>query len=82
MKTTVDIPKDLFRQLKDKAVREKTTMKSLIQAALRGYLASAKTPHKKFKLKDGSVGGRGIRPGLNESDWSAIRELAYEGRGA
>lgn len=82
MKTTVDIPKDLFRQLKDKAAREKTTMKSLIQTALRGYLASAKTPPKKFKLKDGSVGGRGIRPGLNESDWSVIRELAYEGRGA
>lgn len=81
MKTTVDIPDGLFKQLKNKASRENTTMKALIQAALRGYLAAAKTPPKKFKLKDGSFGGQGIRPGLDESDWAKIRELAYEGRG-
>lgn len=82
MKTTVEIPDALFKQLKTKAVRDNTSMKSLIQAALRNYLAQAQKPTKRFKLRDGSVGGKGIRPGLDESDWAKIRELSYQGRGA
>lgn len=79
MKTTVEIPDSLFRQLKTRAARENTTMKALIQSALRGYLAGEKRLPKKFQLRDASVGGRGIRPGLDESDWATIRALAYEG---
>lgn len=81
MKTTVDIPDGLFKQLKNKASRENTTMKALIHAALRGYLAAAKTPPKKFKLKDGSFKGEGLMPGIEEGNWSQIREMIYEGRG-
>lgn len=81
MKTTIELPDALFKQLKSKASREKTTMKALIQAALRGYLSDAKTPHKKFKLKDGSFKGQGLMPGIEEGNWSQIREMIYEGRG-
>ena len=82
MKTTINIPDSLFKQLKEKASRDKSTMKALIQAALRGYLSDTRKGRKKFKLKDGSVSGEGMMPGLDESDWAKIRELAYEGRGA
>jgi hypothetical protein len=81
MKTTVDIPESLFRQLRDRAGRENTTMKSLIHAALRSFLSTSRRGRTGFTLKDGSVGGQGLAPGLEEGEWRQIRELAYEGRG-
>ena len=33
------------------------------------------------RLRRHSFRGRGLQPGLSESDWAAIRERAYEGRG-
>ena len=81
MKTTVDIPDPLFDELKRTAAREKTTMRRLIDTALRTFLDSRKRPRGRFKLKDGSVAGRGVAPGIREGDWSQIREMIYEGRG-
>lgn len=81
MKTTVDIPENLFGELRERAAREKTTLKALIHAALRSFLASGRKGRSGFKLKDGSVAGRGAASGVAEGNWQQIRELAYEGRG-
>ena len=81
MKTTIDIADGLLEQARQKAAKEKTTLKAIIHAALRGYLANDKTPRKKFKLRDGSVKGEGLMPGIEEGNWSQIRSLIYEGHG-
>jgi hypothetical protein len=81
MKTTVDIPDALFDELKRTAVREKTTMRELIDAALRRFLLERKRPRGGFRLKDGTFGGKGVQPGIREGDWAQLRELIYEGRG-
>ena len=81
MKTTVDISDPLFDELKRTAARERTSLRRLIEAALRSFLAARKKPGGRFKLKDGSVPGKGPAPGVREGDWSHVRELIYEGRG-
>lgn len=81
MKTTVDISDPLFNELKRAAAQERTTLRRLIEAALRAFLKERKRPQGPFKLKDGSVPGRGTAPGVREGDWSRIREAIYEGRG-
>ncbi len=81
MKTTVDIPESLLTQLKRRAAREGTTLRSLINAALRQFLKdSAKAPGT-FKLEDRSAGVGGLAPGVREGDWQQVREIIYEGRG-
>ncbi len=79
MKTTVEIPDTLFRQLKQRAQRENVSMRELIQAALLRFLAPPPEKGKPFKLKDGSFKGNGLVEGV--SGWEQIRDLIYEGRG-
>ncbi|HYE61821.1 MAG TPA: ribbon-helix-helix protein, CopG family [Phycisphaerales bacterium] len=81
MKTTVEISDALFEQLRKRAQKEGATMRELIEAALRAFLTPPPRERKPFRLKDGSVGGRGLQPGVDLSNWSHIRDLAYQGRG-
>lgn len=80
MKTTVEIPDRLLREARATAVRERTTLKALVEEGLRMTLRERKN-FKPFRLRDGSYGKGGLRPELG-NDWSKLRELAYEGRGA
>lgn len=41
MKTTIELPDDLFREAKTLAVRRKTTLKALIEGALRREISPA-----------------------------------------
>lgn len=81
MKTTVDIPDPLFRRLRERAAREDTTLKSLIEAALSEFLAPKRQRPGKYRMKDCSVGGSGLAPGIREGDWEQLRAIIYEGRG-
>jgi Tfp pilus assembly pilus retraction ATPase PilT len=80
MKTTVDIPKDLFEEAKRVAAAERTTLRSLLQEGLRWVLAQRRRP-RKFRLKDCAVSGKGVQPGIREGAWEQIRDLIYQGRG-
>ena len=80
MKTTVDLNDDLFRAAKDQARREKTTLRSLIEEGLRTVLRNRKVSEP-FRLRDASVRGKGLQPGIREGDWEELRARAYEGRG-
>jgi hypothetical protein len=82
MKTTVELADDVFEKLRKRAAADRTTMRSLIDAALRQFLGAGGRPKKRFKLKDGSVRGTGYAPGIREGDWEQIRDILYEGRGA
>jgi hypothetical protein len=80
VKTTIDIADGLFEDARRLARQQKTTLKAVVEASLRKYISEAK-PKARFVLKDGSVGGNGLQPGIREGDWEQIRSMIYEGRG-
>jgi predicted transcriptional regulator len=82
MKTTVEISDALLRAAKRMAAERHTTLRMIIEAALRRHLeVAAEEAHARPRLRRHSFRGRGLQPGLSESDWATIRERAYESRG-
>ena len=82
MKTTIEINDDLFQRIKNLANERDATLKSIIEFALRRFLSEQPQSTKKpFHLRKRSFLGTGIQSGLNEGDWTDIREKTYEGRG-
>ena len=81
MKTTVDITDSLLKQVKKLAAERNTTMKVIIECALRDALAQKKRQRGKFRLVTHTFKGNGLQPGLSWDDWSALRSMIYEGRG-
>ncbi len=79
MKTTVEISDDLLSAAKRIAATRGTTLRDLIERGLRHELADDSGGE--FVLVDGSFTGSGTQPGIDEGDWSTVRELIYEGRG-
>lgn len=77
MKTTIDIRDDLAAQAKELAQREGTTLRAIIEQALRMKLEQADTSTP-FSLPDRSVKGRGLQPEFRDKSWEEIREAAYE----
>lgn len=80
MKTTVDIADQLLRRAKRVAARRGTTVKSLIEDALRKELAAAEVRNTS-PVRTHTFGGCGLQAGLSWTDWAAIRAISYEGRG-
>lgn len=61
--------------------RDRVTFRSLVEEGLDRVLAE-RTKRRPFKLPAVPFRGGGFRPGFDESDWSRIRDAAYEGRGS
>lgn len=80
MKTTVDVLKALLDLARKVAAREGTTPRALVERGLRAELAASRATGR-FKLRDASVGGLGVRPGAERLSWSELRAIIYEGRG-
>ena len=80
MKTTIEIADDLARTAKAYAARENITLRSLIERGLHLVLR-ADSHRDPFKLRDASVGGRGLQPLYRDAEWARIRESAYRDRG-
>lgn len=83
MKTTIDIADPVFNRLRALAAREGTTMRALVDLALRRFLVGPRrgAAAAKFILRDASVGGEGFDGSLRDGSWEEIRERVYEGRG-
>ena len=81
MKTTVELP-DGLREAKRVALREKTTVRALIERGLRIAIGGRPPTGKRFTLRDASVGGEGLVAGRSLRDWETIRDLIYSERGA
>ena len=81
MKTTVELPDSLLEEAKTLAAAQKTTLRSLLVEGLRWVLSQRKK-RKRFRLKDASVKGKGLQPGVTPGDWEQVRDLIYKGRGA
>ena len=81
MKTTLEISDPVLSAAKQVAHREGTTLRSLVEEGLRLAL-DRRQRGERFRLRDASVGGRGIRPELEGASWDEIRDLAYGDRGS
>jgi len=79
MKTTVELPDELLREAQELARAEGTTMKSILEEGLRVVIARHRRA-REFTLRDASVGGRGLQPGLAQAGWASIRDLSYGDR--
>jgi hypothetical protein len=72
----------LLQRAEQLAVQRKVSLGAIVESALRGYLDEAPQGARPgFKLRKHTFGGRGLQPGLDESDWATIRAMIYEGRG-
>ena len=81
MKTTVELSDALLRQAKRVALKERTTVKALIERGLR-LVVSGQNASRAFTLRRASFRGDGLVSGQSLRDWSAIREAIYSERGA
>ena len=81
MKTTVELNDVLISQIKQQAREKSTTMKEVMEAALRLYLAKQKASEKQYRFLNRSFKGDGVCDGVEEGAWEKIRSTIYEGRG-
>jgi len=81
MKTTVELPDSLRREAKRVALRERTTVRALIERGLRTVL-DHRRPAARFALRQASFRGDGLAAGTSLRDWDAVRDLVYTERGA
>jgi hypothetical protein len=73
MRTTVDLNDELLRQAKKRAADEGRTLTSVLQDALRQYLAPAARPQPSFHLELLTKKGRAA-PRVNLADRDALYE--------
>jgi hypothetical protein len=78
MKTTVEIPSDLFAEARKYASARGLSFKQLVEAGLRQVLDANRTSPRPFRLKVRPFKGHGL---VEDLDWSTVRERIYEGRG-
>jgi len=81
MKTTIQIPDSLLKEVRKLANEEDTTLKSLMEEGLRRIVSERKR-RGRFKLRKVTFRGKGLQPNLEGATWNRIRDLSYEGRGS
>lgn len=73
MRTTIEISDELFRRAKKRAADEGTTLREVVDLALRSYL-SRHTKRTSFRLQWRTERGR-LLPGVNLDDRDALFDL-------
>ena len=81
MKTTVHISDSLLEEVRQQAVREKTSLRALIEEGLRKIMAERKRKSA-FRLRKATFKGHGLQTHMADASWEEIRDTAYKGRGA
>ena len=76
MKTTIDITDGLLAEAKRLAARKHTTVRALVEDGLRLVL-DREQQSEGFTLRDGSVGGRGLRPAAQRAGHDAWLDAVY-----
>jgi hypothetical protein len=82
MKTTVEIADALLAEARKVADREGTTLRAVLEDALRRSLDARRKKASSFKLRLVTFRGDGLHPQAGEGAWERLRDLIYEGRGA
>jgi hypothetical protein len=76
------MPDSLLREAKKVCADRGMTLRELIESGVRVYLDTLKgMGKKKFKLRDGSVKGKGVAPEFQGASWAQIRDAIYPIRG-
>lgn len=78
MKTTVELPDDLFREAKAYAASHGITLREVVERGLQSVVRDSAPRGRRFRLKTITTKGQGI---AGDSDWSSIRSKIYEGHG-
>jgi hypothetical protein len=82
MKTTIQIADNLFREARQLARQERTTLRALVEEGLRDVISERRRRRKRdFRLRKASFKGRGLQPHMAGATWDQILDLSYEGRG-
>jgi hypothetical protein len=77
MKTTVEIPDSLFKEAKNLAAMEGTTLKALVSEGLRRIVAE-RQKKEAFKLRKATFRGQGMQPHLADASWDQLGDLAIQ----
>jgi Arc/MetJ family transcription regulator len=73
MRTTIDLSDELFRRAKKRAADDRLSLKEIVEAALRRYLA-ARPKRGRYRLRWTPEKGR-MLPGVNLDDRDALFDL-------
>lgn len=73
MRTSIDLNDELLEKAKREAARERTTLKAVVERALRGHLARRK-PTRAYRLQWRPERGR-LQPGVRLDDRDALFDL-------
>ena len=79
LKTTVEISDELADKAKAHAAGQNLTLRALMERGLR-LAMHTDDQQDEFRLRDASVGGRGLQRHFRDAEWARIRDAAYEGR--
>lgn len=82
MKTTIQIADSLFREARQVATQERTTLRALVEEGLRRVISEHRSRrNKRFRLRKATFKGRGLKPHLAGATWDQILDISYEERG-
>ena len=79
VKTTIDIADGLLMEAKERALREETTLRALVERGL--SIVLAESPASAQPAVAPITGRLEPLPGVDPHDWEAIRETIYEAPG-
>lgn len=77
MKTTIEIADPLLRKAKQRAARDGTTLRALVENGLHAVLAEPTGPDKPYEWKIKPFHGDGLTNEFKHADWARIRNAAY-----
>jgi len=80
MKSTIQISDGLFKEARQVARQEQTTLRALVEEGLRKAITERKR-RKGYRLRKVTFKGRGLQPHLAGATWDQILDLSYEERG-
>lgn len=80
IRTTLDSASALLKKAKAVARCKSETIRELIERGLQLVFPELRG-RPSFKLRDASVGGKGLHPDAAERPWDELCARSYEGRG-
>jgi hypothetical protein len=75
MRTTINLPDELLVQIKKLAAASRTTVRALIEDALRDALAKRRGKRSRLPLQLPTYGHAGLQPGVDLDDSAALLDL-------
>lgn len=75
MRTTISIDDGLLQRVREVAARTGRTVSQVIEEAVRVSLSERTSRSRRRKVRLKTVGGNGLRPGVDIDDGDSLRDL-------